>query len=101
MRAEAARRNLKTRGDPALRSRLALASVLVDDEGTSLQAKAPHHADRYAVRDYRDKCAPCWLAPRRAHELAHRRTPSAVHGITAFRHSVGGFARRAPRATAV
>src|SRR4051794_15227622 len=77
MRAETERRSLGARGDPEFGAWFVYASILiVDDERTLSSMRTRHRADPCAGR-YR-----------------------CEHRITAFRHSVGGFARRAPHATA-
>jgi len=100
MLAETRRRNLGARGDPEFGSWPAYASILiVDDEGTS-SPRIRHRADPCAGRYDCEHRALCRPAPRVTHGFANRCTPIAAQQITAFRHSVDGFARRAPCASA-
>ena len=102
MRAKTERRSLGVRGDPEFGSWRAYASIpVIDDEGTSSPTRTGHQADprtgRYGCK-HRALCRP---APHMALGFACWCTPIAAGRIAAFRHSVGGFARRAPRAAAI
>ena len=101
MRAKTERRSFVVRGDPELGSWLAYTSIpVIDDEGTSSPTRTGHRADPCTSRYGCKNRALCRPAPHMALGFACRCAPIAAHRIAAFRHSVGGFVRRALRATA-
>jgi len=102
MRAKTERRSLGARGAPEFGPSLACASILIiGDDGTSSPTRTRHRVHSCTGRYGCKHDAPCRLAPHMAYTFSCRCAPTAAHRTTAFRHSVGGFARRAPRATAV
>ena len=102
MPAKTERRSLGARGDPEFGASLACASILIiGDDGTSSPTRTRHRAQSCTGRCRCEHRALCRQAPHMAHGFAFWCAPIAARRITVFRNSVGGFAGRARRATAI